>query len=370
LPLLKPEETVVYAPTAGVEKVREAWKKQLLQKNPSIKVEHLSLPIVVPGITAGISYTADLFLDKNQSIVASAPCWDNYGLIFRDRRDGVLREIPFFGDRDNGLDLDDIERALKKEASEGRLRIILNFPNNPSGYSPAQREEDAIVSLIREIASKGADVLVICDDAYFGLFYESNIIQESIFGRLVNLHERVLAIKIDGPTKEDYAWGFRTGFVTLGSKGLEQRHCDALIKKYMGLIRSSVSCANTPAQYLMLKTMEDPRTQAEKEKFFNILKKRYRAVKDFIAKHPNHPVLTPLPFNSGYFMSFRCNGLEAETLRCELLVRHGIGAIALEGKYLRITFAAIEEEMIAGVYQQIYDTATELRTKDEVEGRR
>jgi aspartate/methionine/tyrosine aminotransferase len=355
LPKLAPEETVVYAPTAGVEKVRRAWKDQLLLKNPSIKAEHLSLPIVVPGITAGISYSADLFLDAGETIIASDPCWDNYGLIFHDRRDANVKAIPFFSGGP-GLDLDAIGKALWSEAEKGPLRIILNFPNNPSGYSPTRKEEDALVLLIREIAESGKDVLVLCDDAYFGLFYEEDIIQESIFGRLVNLHERVLAVKLDGPTKEDYAWGFRMAFVTIGSKGLEQGHYEALIKKYMGIIRSSVSCANTPAQYLMLKTMEDERTAAEKEGFFRLLKSRYQVVKQFIAAHPNHPVLSPLPFNSGYFMSFHCKGVEAEVLRKKLLDR-GIGAIAFGEHYLRIAFSAIDEKDIPAVYETIYETA-------------
>jgi aspartate/methionine/tyrosine aminotransferase len=363
LPNLTSAESVVYAPTAGVEQVRQVWKDLLLQKNPSIKAEHLSLPIVVPGITAGISYTAELFLDRGQAIISSAPCWDNYGLIFRDRRDGVLTGVPFFGPNPkpgSGLDLDAISSALKDAAKTGALRIILNFPNNPSGYSPTRAEEDALVALIREIAEGGTDVLVLCDDAYFGLFYEEDIIQESIFGKLVDLHERVLAIKIDGPTKEDYAWGFRMAFVTFGSRGLEQQHCDALIKKYMGAIRSSVSCANTPAQYLMLKTLEDPRTAGEKEAYYDLLCRRYRAVKKFVTENPNHPVLTPLPFNSGYFMSFCCRGITAEALRKELLTKEGIGTIALEEKYLRITFAAIDEEKIPGIYRSIYDTAARL----------
>jgi hypothetical protein len=110
----------------------------------------------------------------------------------------------------------------------------------------------------------------------------------------------------------------------------------------------------------MLKAMEDPRTGVEKDRYYEILRRRYRTVKDFIGKNPEHPRLKPLPFNSGYFMSFRCVGINAETLRRELLSREGIGAIALNGDYLRIAFAGIEEEQIPGVYRIIYDTALKL----------
>jgi aspartate/methionine/tyrosine aminotransferase len=363
LPRLKPNETVAYAPTAGVEPVRLAWKELMLKKNPSLDPSHFSLPVVVPGITAGISYTADLFLDEGQVILSGGPCWDNYGLIFRERRGGTLTEVPLFNGGP-GLNIGAIDAAFREAAKTGAVRIIFNFPNNPSGYAPSQREADALIALVREIAEGGADVLVLCDDAYFGLFYEEDTIKESLFVRLASLHERVLAVKIDGPTKEDYAWGFRMAFVSFGSLGLDSNGIDAVITKYMGAIRSSVSCANTPAQYLMLKTMEDPRTPDEKEGYYQMLRSRYRAVKRFINEEGGHPVLKPLPFNSGYFMSFRCEGLGAEVLRRELLTRHGIGTIALEEQYLRITFAALEEEKIPQVYKTIYSTAELLARRN------
>ncbi len=362
LPGFTAHEIAAYAPTAGIEEVRMAWKEELLKKSPSLKAENCSLPVVVPGISSGISYTADLFLDSGDTILVSDPCWDNYGLIFADRRDAAVLEIPFFNGCEKGLDMDSIRSGIKAAAEKGPVRIILNFPNNPSGYSPSKEEAEQLASLIKETAEAGQDVLVICDDAYFGLFYEEGIYTESLFARFSNLHEKVLAIKIDGPTKEDYVWGLRMGFITFGGKGLNETHYDALIKKLMGDIRSSVSCANTPAQHLMLKTLKDPRTAKEKERNFSLLKQRYEAVKRFIAENDLPPTLEPLPFNSGYFMSFHCIGIEAETLRQELLKNHGIGTIAIGKNYLRAAFSSIDLELIPRVYKAIYDTAAKLGT--------
>jgi aspartate/methionine/tyrosine aminotransferase len=359
MPTLSPEESVVYAPTAGVEAARRVWKDLITQKNPSINAEHISLPVVTPGLTAGLSYTADMFCNEGDRLLVSDPCWDNYGLIFRTRRGAEIREAPFFG-AGSGLNLDSIRRAVLEEAKTGVVRILLNFPNNPSGYSPTIREEEALVEILREAAETGADVLVICDDAYFGLFYEDDTSKESPFVRFSSLHDRILAVKIDGPIKEDYIWGFRMGFVTYACRALGPSHYDALIRKLMGAIRSSVSCANTPAQYIMLRAMEDGRTPAEKEGFLNTLRGRYRKVQEFIRANPPHPVLKPLPFNSGYFMCFRCEGISAEELRRELLYKRGIGVISLEDRYIRITFAGIDEDRIEEVYRVIYNTAADL----------
>ncbi|MDR1287811.1 MAG: aminotransferase class I/II-fold pyridoxal phosphate-dependent enzyme [Treponema sp.] len=365
MPGLSPSEAVAYAPTAGVEKARTAWKESILQKNPSLGKESISLPVVVPGLTAGLSYTADLFVSKGGRVLASDPCWDNYELIFRVRRGAELAGIPFFGDPagggpGSGLDMDAIGRAMTQAAASGSVRIIFNFPNNPSGYSPTNAEAGALADLVRGIAEGGADVLVICDDAYFGLFYEEDVIRESLFVRFASLHEKVLAVKIDGPIKEDYTWGLRTGFLTFGSKGLGGAHYDALIRKLTGAIRSSVSSSNTPAQFLMLKAMEDSRTPAEKERYRNLMQSRYARVKAIAGENSGHPVLSPLPFNSGYFMSFFCKGISAETLRRRLLSEHGIGTIALGERYLRIAFSSIDEEKIPGVFKTIYSAAEKL----------
>jgi aspartate/methionine/tyrosine aminotransferase len=359
---LTPEEAVAYAPTAGVEKARTVWRDLLIQKNPSLDPAKISLPVVVPGLTAGLSWTADMFISKGGSLIASDPCWDNYSLIFEVRRGAELIEVPFV-DAGPGLDMEAIGEAVRRMAKTGVVRIIFNFPNNPSGYSPTVDEEEALVGLIREAAEGGADVLVICDDAYFGLFYEDNISRESLFVRFAGLHERVLALKVDGPIKEDFVWGLRMGFLTFGSKGLNAVHYDALIKKLMGAIRSSVSCTNTSAQHLMIKAMEDKRSLGEKERYRAMLQRRYNLVKEFIAANPGHPVLRPLPFNSGYFMSFRC-GVDAEALRQELLAKHGVGVIALGEHYLRVAFSSIDEDNITDTYRLIYDTAARLGEVD------
>jgi aspartate/methionine/tyrosine aminotransferase len=298
-------------------------------------------------------------------MLASDPCWDNYSLIFTERRGAEMKSVPFFrdsafggGQNYSGFDINGISKVLSEAAVSGPVRIILNFPNNPSGYTPLKAEAEALINAIGEIAAGDTDVLVICDDAYFGLFYEDTSIQESLFGRLSSLHERVLALKIDGPTKEDYVWGFRTAFISFGSKALTDAHYSALEKKLMGAIRSSVSCANTPAQNLTLKVMEDASSAAGKKAFFELLRGRYGAVKRFLAGAASS-VLEPLPFNSGYFMSFRCKGIKAETLRRALLEK-GIGTISLGDEYLRVTFAAIEESEIPEVYRVIYEAAEAL----------
>ncbi len=358
LPNLTSAEAVAYAPTAGDLELRELWKKSLIEKNPGLEKKAFSLPVVVPGLTAGISYLCDLFLSEGDTLLAADPSWDNYPLIVQTRRNAHFNQFSMF--KNGGFDIDSFSEAMKKEAKKGVIKVILNFPQNPSGYSPTKEEVTSICQVIKSIAEEGTKIMVWSDDAYFGLNYESNIEEQSLFTFLADLHENVLAVKIDGPTKEDYVWGFRAGFLTFAAKGLSQEHYDALTQKLMGTIRSSVSCVASPSQSIMKKVLANPDVKKEKEAFYKVLEERYQTVKSFLKTKENHPVLEPLPFNSGYFMSLHCNNLNAESLRQKLLSEHGIGIIAINECTIRIAFSSIDNELISIVYEKVYATAEEM----------
>lgn len=356
-PDLTAAELVAYAPTAGNPEFREIWKKELIKKNPRLEGKAISTPVVVPGLTAGISYLSDLFLDENHSLIAADPSWDNYVLIASARRNADFVQFKMF--KDGKFNIDGLEETLKEEAKKGSVRVLLNFPQNPSGYSPTRDEAQRLVSIMKNLAENGTKVMVWCDDAYFGLNYEDDIEPQSLFAYLCDLHENVLAAKIDGPTKEDFAWGARTGFITFGCKGMTDAQYDALVKKLMAAIRSSVSCASTPAQTLIRKGYETGKLDEEKKEFRKILERRYALVRKFINEHTSSAI-EPLPFNSGYFMSFDTKKINAEELRVRLLNEKGIGTIQIDSRTLRVAFSSLDENKIEVVYQAIYDMAEEM----------
>ena len=356
-PNFKPQQLVAYAPTSGNPDLRTKWKEKLAIKNPSLKGKNISVPVVVPGLTAGISDMAELFLGPEKPLLVADPSWDNYSLIIETRLNSQLHRFKMF--RDGKFDIDSFEQAVKKEAESGTVRVLLNFPQNPSGYSPTSDEAQKIVSIIKETAQKGTKVLVLSDDAYFGLNYESNIEKQSLFAYMCDLDENVLALKIDGPTKEDFVWGLRCGFITFGWKGATEEQYRAIEKKLAGVIRATVSCCSTPAQSMVLKAFSDPAIEDQKAHFRKVLEGRYRKVRNFTDSHKSE-VIEPLPFNSGYFMSFNLKGVDAEVLRTKLLAEKGIGTISIDSCTLRIAFSSLDEDKIENVYSAIYETAEKL----------
>ena len=358
MPSLTPRETVAYAKTAGNPDLRALWKEKIIEKNPSLKNKQFSLPILVPGLTAVLSYVSDLFVDVDKPLLAADPCWDNYELIVAARRGAEFHQFKCF---ENGkFNIADLEAKMKADAEKyGSVRVILNFPQNPSGYSPTVSEAKEIVRIVREIAESGKKVLVLSDDAYFGLNYEDDIEPQSLFAYMADLHENVLAIKADGPTKEDFAWGFRAGFVTFASKGLSDAQYTALVTKFMAAIRSSVSCSSTPSQSLVMHALNDEAHNKQKIECRKMLKRRYDLVRNFVNTHTSK-VLEPLPFNSGYFMSFHVSTGKAEEIRKALLKEKGIGIIQIDSHTLRVAFSSIDEDKIDSVYTSIYNVADAL----------
>lgn len=358
IPELTNRELVAYAPTAGNPELREIWKSELIKKNPDLKDKKFSLPVLVPGLTAGISYLADLFLDETKPLIAANPSWDNYVLVANARRNAQFIQFPMF---ENGkFNIEGFEKTIREQAKSGSVRAILNFPQNPSGYSPTKDEVKKIISLIKELAENGCKIMIWCDDAYFGLNYEEDIYPQSLFAELCDLHENVLAAKIDGPTKEDFAWGFRCGFVSFGCKNMNDEQYDALVKKLMAAIRSSVSCASTPPQSVLLKAYQNPeQIEKEKKEFREILERRYKLVKEFVSNHTSKNI-EALPFNSGYFMAFHTKNINAEELRQKLLKDKGIGTISIDSQTLRVAFSSLDEDKINLVYKTIYETADEM----------
>jgi len=359
-----PSQIFSYAPPAGKPELRKLWREKMVRDNPTLKGKHFSNPIVTNALTHGLSIVGDLFVNPGDHIVAPDQMWGNYGLTFSVRNKGVFKHFSFFNEN-NGFNIEAFSKTLKNSALEkGKALVLLNFPNNPTGFTPSVEDGEKIVTAIREVAESGCNILALLDDAYFGLFYEDSL-KESLFGRLANLHPRILAVKVDGATKEDFVWGFRTGFITFADGRSEGNPevLEVLEKKTMGIIRATISNCPHPSQTIILDALQSPDFAAQKAEKFNILKNRAIEVKRVLEHDKFRAVWDYYPFNSGYFMTIRLKNLDAETLRVHILDKYGVGTIATTQKDLRIAFSCIAREDIAELFDIIYQGARDLLTQ-------
>ncbi|WP_167605587.1 aminotransferase class I/II-fold pyridoxal phosphate-dependent enzyme [Maribellus sediminis] len=355
---LDPSLVFPYAPSFGRPDIRAKWKSMIYDKNPSLSGVELSLPVVTNALTHGISMAGYMFLDPEDEVIVPDLFWGNYNLTLTNAYGSAITKFNLF--KDGGFDLEAFEAKLN-EGGIGKKVVILNFPNNPSGYTPTDAEQDAIVEIINASADKGNKIVAIIDDAYFGLVYEEGIAKESIFSPLSQLHENVLAVKVDGATKEDYVWGFRVGFITYGIKGGDAALYSALESKTAGAIRGNISNAANISQSLLLAAFESQEYADQKAAKYNIMQKRYDAVKAALLEEKYLEYFEALPYNSGYFMCVKLTeGLNGDEIRQLLIEKYSIGLISL-GNVLRIAFSAVAASDVKEMFEGIYNACKDCK---------
>ena len=203
--------------------------------------------------------------------------------------------------------------------------------------------------------------MALLDDAYFGLVYEKGVYTESLFAKLADASENLLAVKLDGPTKEDYVWGFRVGFMSFAWKGATDSQLKAMEAKAAGVVRGNISNAPSISQKILLAAYQSEDYLAQKQEKFNTLKKRYDVILDVFEKHPEYKdAFESMPFNSGYFMCVRPIGVDAEILRKELIANYSTGVIVLSG-LVRLAFSSVPTDKIPQMFENIYQAILKLR---------
>lgn len=333
---LEPRQAFLYAPTAGLHALREAWAARL-------GVPGVSLPVVTAGMSHGLSLVAELFAGPERPVVLATPYWDNYETIWSMRNEAPLFEFEFF--EGEGFNLAGMSRQLDR--LEGPATLLLNFPNNPTGYAPTRAEAQGIVE---RILRHPHPLCVLCDDAYHGLYFDEACHGDSLFGLLASRADpsRLIVCKVDGATKELVFFGGRVGFLTFSVGG---RAGQILAEKAATLLRSTISSVSSPAQAAVLAALRDPQLPAQEGKVVGTLARRYRALKAALADAG----LAHYPFNSGCFALLRLpDGADANEVRRQLIREQSTGVIAVpQARALRVAFCSVDEADIGDLVSRL-----------------
>ena len=360
---IDPDKYLPYASSFGLPGLREKWQQELFRKNLSLENKNISVPVVTGGITHAVSIFADLWTNPGDTIILPDMMWGNYNMTFGVRKGVKVKQYDTFDAELTSYNIDSFEKTIKKEAeSSSKIIVLLNFPHNPTGYSLSVEEGKKIAEILKKIARKGTNVIAVLDDAYFGLFYEPETMKESLFSLLSDADERLLAVKLDGATKEDYVWGLRLGFITYGlqTKRDSNKIYEALEKKTAGCVRGNVSNISHLSQAILLKAMDSEDYLNLKQEKFNLLMDRCSSIKAILKNPVYKNAFDVYPFNSGYFMCIRLKNNNAEKLRVYLLEKYGLGLISIGENNLRIAFSCVEEKDLKTLFDIILKGIKEL----------
>ena len=351
------KKAFLYAGSFGLPKLREQWKEMEFKKNPSLKGVKFSNPVVTNALTHGIRIVAELFADTADELVCPDLFWDNHELIFQDAVGCKVRHFNTF--KKGAFDAEAMKKAL---LAPGQKKIlILNFPNNPTGYTATIEDAKKIVAAVKAAAKAGKKIVIVCDDAYFGLVYEKGIHGESLFAEFATLDKNVLAVKLDGTTKEDYVWGLRVGFISFAFKGATDEQLKALEAKAAGNVRSCISNSSSIGQHLAIAAFADKGYAKQKKEKYAVLKARYLEIRKILKAHPEYAKnFEAMPFNSGYFMCVKPIGVDAEKVRKQLIAKYSTGTIVLSG-LIRLAFSTIPKAKLAKLFANVNAAISDLK---------
>lgn len=346
---LPKKDVFLYSPIQGRERCRTLWKNKLIAED--IRFSTLSLPGVSLGICHALAMATDLFFERGDTLVVPDLYWDNYDQIFEVRHEARMVHYPFYDGTTFNI------KGLKQVLDEvsGKVHVLLNFPNNPTGFSPTLNEIKQIADLLVSAAEKRI-VVVYCDDAYHGLVFEPNATTQSLFFELIDRHPNLIALKADGVTKELSFFGGRVGFLSLGFSGPVGQY---LNEKICGLVRGSVGSPVGISQFLSEEELLDPHHESSFQNLKSILEKRYRVLQAGLSQ--GSPFWTPLPFNSGCFCLLQLKpGLQAEKVRQQLIKDESVGVVSHLDRYLRIAFCSMTEKDISILLQALHRTCEKM----------
>ncbi|MFX1391182.1 MAG: aminotransferase class I/II-fold pyridoxal phosphate-dependent enzyme [Promethearchaeota archaeon] len=376
---LKEKEIVPYTSIGGLQETRDIWKEWIIYKSLYSEKEDNKLlsrlkeliitPVITGGVTNGLFQACSLFLDPNESMIIPNKRWGNYDNIISKFIGAKVKIFEFF--KENKININGMESAINSIAKiQEKVIIILNFPNNPTGYVPTKEEAFEIIEILRECQSRyKKPIIVLVDDAYEPYIFKDNVLNRSIFYELHNLDENVIPIKLDGITKELLMYGGRIGFFTIGLKpswvnnkaDLEKLKSE-INNKLEGLIRATISNCNSFYQYLTKKLlMEKGMKQIiqSRDCIKKLLQKRYELINIELEKL-NNPNISVDPNSGGFFVfiNLNPNAIKANEFAHHLLKKYKVGIIPIEKleenvNGIRIAYCSIDLSQIPELINRI-----------------
>ncbi|QEE16083.2 aminotransferase class I/II-fold pyridoxal phosphate-dependent enzyme [Promethearchaeum syntrophicum] len=378
---LSPEKFASYAPIAGLPTFRDLWEKWIIYKGmnaknlPSGSIDitgKITKPAICNGITNCIFLISRFFLNPGERIICPNKKWGNYNSVLHLQNELKIESFQFF--KESELNVEGILELMQKiSETQDKIVLILNFPNNPTGYCPTKNEIQKILNSLKNFCdSSNKPVLIFCDDAYEGYSYSDQRVGTSIFYELIDLHPNLIPIKLDGASKEVLMYGGRTGAITLGIHSSWLPHSEKELflqdweNKIQGMIRSTISNSNHFYQEVLIEILRGgfEKMEESRKKIYEILKKRYFASINAFNKYKTEGI-TMDPAGGGFFVFLNIDKIPATNFADHLLKEYKVGTFPImsekeEINGIRVAFCSIPLEKIEETFKRINLTLSDL----------
>jgi aspartate/methionine/tyrosine aminotransferase len=149
-----------YAHNLGLPELRDAVARYMSGLHPTIDAGRIA---ITSGGVSALMLAVQALVDAGDEVVAVTPVWPN--LTAQPAILGArLRSVPLVPrDGEWALDLD----ALRAAVTSATKLLILNAPNNPTGWTLTRAEQQAILDHCRQTGT-----WILADEVYERLYYE------------------------------------------------------------------------------------------------------------------------------------------------------------------------------------------------------
>ena len=313
-----------YAPNAGLPTLREAIAKQV-SKESGIQYSANNVAITI-GATEAVYMSFMACINPGDEVIILAPYWVQYENIVT-----LLGGKPVIIDTfKKGFEPD--LNAISKAINERTKAIVVNSPNNPSGYI----YKNAFLKELAEIA-RANRVLIFDDEAYRSLVYEGE------FPSIATHCRKEDIVIINSFSKQFAMTGWRVGYVVA-----DESFINAVVKFQQNI----AVCVATPNQYAAIEAITNT------EKYAGDIKVTFTKRRDVLVQELNKVEKINFKAPQGTFYAFldiSKTGMDSKTFCFELLEQQHVAVIpgiafgAAFDNYIRLAFTLDDSKIIEGV---------------------
>jgi len=306
-----------YQPNLGITPLREAiatYTNNLY--DTSFDIDNIA--VTVSGMSA-LSLAMQCVVGQGDSVVVPSPVWPNLPSVAEILGANIISVALRPVNNRWHLDLDELFSSIQSDTRA----LLLNSPNNPTGWMLTDDEQQAILDVCRE-----RDLWLIADEVYNRIVYDRSY--APTFADKITDDDKVILINSFSKTWAMTGW--RLGWLTVPK---------SLISTVETLIEYNFSCIFSPIQLAGISALQHG------EGFIQSSNTRYQTARDYaISEFANLPRVTlPTP-EAAFYAFFAVDGIEDSFAFAEkILLETGVGlapgiAFGQEGEgYLRLCYA-------------------------------
>jgi aspartate/methionine/tyrosine aminotransferase len=319
-----------YTQNFGIPELREAIAAYVSRWHHSVAAGNIA--VTASGMSA-LMLSVEALIDPGDRVVCVTPLWPNLTEIPKILGAEVVRVALSFGAGGWTLDVARLLDAL----TPGTRAVLINSPNNPTGWTIARAGQAAILEHCRKLG-----IWIIADDVYERLYYDAPAARACApsFLDLSDPGDRI--VSTNSFSKAWLMTGWRLGWMVAPS---------TLLPDLGKLIEYNTSCSPTFVQRAAVVAINDG------EATIAHTLERYRAARDFLVAELNAiPGVSAVAPTGAMYVFFRVAGVTDSLEFCKRLVREvrlGLApgsAFGPEGEgFVRWCFAAETERLADGV---------------------